>query len=507
MKQWIRVAVSVTGLVLALAVTLPAVAAPPEAPWTSGDIGDVAVPGSTDRDGNGVWTIKASGDNIYNYDDSFQFAYQPVQGNGSITARLLSRSGGNSEWQKTGLMIRENLTPGSPNLNYLMAPAHGQHATIRVIQDEGSEGLFEVGPTRFFQRNIFMRLQRVGNEIAGFYSPDGAIWTQAGFSPQTLPTLPETALFGLSVTAHQNPLVATARFDQVEVKQGGLSVYGLQACGGDRSVLLQWRPVPGATGYNLYRRSTATTTELVKLTDTPIAGTTYTDASEGLANATAAHYVVESISADGQATPRVAISATPTAVPGWVGCSINEPGRTGSASLDSASGEITLRGSGSDIQAVGDQFYFLNQLVEGDVQITVKAITKPSSGQNFAKAGLMIRESLHGSARHAFLFLTPSDGLRFIYRGAASGSTDGFYNPQPLPPAALKVPIWIRLTRSGRTITAAYSADGQTFQTVPESFTFDQDLPRTLYIGLAITSVDMSSISTARFTVPEIKKL
>jgi regulation of enolase protein 1 (concanavalin A-like superfamily) len=498
---------------LALMTSLTAFAAPPPGPWVVQDIGDPGAKGSTDVDATGIWTLRGSGADISNNADGFQYAYQSINGDASITARFLSRQGGDSSWSKTGLMIRENDTPGSPCVNFTMTPGHGLNATARFEPDGATGTFWEVGPGRSPQKDLFMRLQRVGNEIAGFYSRDGRVWTQAGFSPQPLPTLKATGLLGLAVTSHQDGKLTTGQFDQVQVQPGIVSVYGIRACGGDRAILLQWRPLPSAAGFNVYRGPVgAAADQLVKLNRPPIAGTSFTDTADGLVNGTPVTYVVAPVfkGPEGQAVegPPVAVVATPVAVPpGWMGCSIDESFRSGSVAVDPATGEITVSGSGSDIWDAGDQFYFVSQPVEGDVQITVTAITGPTATSEWAKAGLMIRESLDGSARDAYLMLTPSHGLAFQYRASAHGDAD-WPGASAIEAADLKTPITLRLTRKGNTITPEYSTDqGKSFQPAGEPLTFDQDLPRTLSVGLAITSVDITQISRATFKDLEVKKL
>jgi hypothetical protein len=489
-----------------------ALAAPPEAPWVTRDIGEPYAPGSTDVDANGVWTLKGSGDDIFGFADSFQFAYQPVRGDGSISARFLSRSGGNSSWAKAGLMIRESDANGAPNLNLTMTPQVGIHATMRRLSDEFSQSFNTgaVGPTNSTQRNLFMRLQRVGNEIAGFYSRDGVLWTPASFSPPSIPTLREEALFGLAVSSVQEARVTTGQFDQVKVQQGIVSVYGIKACGGDRRVLLQWRPLPAALGVNLYRGPAgATADQLTKLNDQPIAGTSFTDSREGLVNGTPVTYAIAPVfkGADGNPIqgPVVTVQATPVAIPaGWLGCGIEEGPRLGSATVDAATGQITLRGSG-DYGGAGDQCYFLSQIVEGDFQVTVRSLTRPTDTPQTAKPALMIRESLDASARDAYLLMGPSRGLVFEYRATTSGDADA-----PIPAierASFKTPILLRLTRKGRTITSAYSTDdGKTFQPAAAPLTFDEDLPRALYVGLAVCSLDHVVVKEAKFSDFVIEK-
>jgi hypothetical protein len=90
-------------------------------------------------------------------------------------------------------------------------------------------------------------------EIAGFYSRDGSLWFQSAIVAVTLPTLKEEALVGLTLASGKSSFTATAQFDEVSVHPGLTSVYGLEACGADKAVLLQWRPLKNAVGYNVYR--------------------------------------------------------------------------------------------------------------------------------------------------------------------------------------------------------------------------------------------------------------
>jgi hypothetical protein len=73
------------------------------------------------------------------------------------------------------------------------------------------------------------------------------------------------------------------------------------------------------------------------------------------------------------------------------------------------------------------------------------------------------------------------------------------------------MPIVLRLTRQGDTITAEYSTDdGRTFQP-GGGRTFDPSLPNALYVGPMISSGHVSETrsqtSRARFDRIEIRKL
>src|SRR5207247_2658106 len=78
--------------------------------WTNRDIGDPGIAGTTNvDDATGVWTVTGSGADLWGTDsDHFQFASTPVDGDGNITARMLSTTGGHLDdgWEKNGVMIR-----------------------------------------------------------------------------------------------------------------------------------------------------------------------------------------------------------------------------------------------------------------------------------------------------------------------------------------------------------------------------------------------------------------
>ena len=57
-------------------------------------------------------------------------------------------------------------------------------------------------------------------------------------------------------------------------------------------------------------------------------------------------------------------------------------------------------------------------------------------------------------------------------------------------------PSWVRLVRSGNTITASRSSDGVTWTTVgSDTFSMGQ----TVYVGVAVTSHDNAVLATATF--------
>jgi YD repeat-containing protein len=176
--------------------------------------------------------------------------------------------------------------------------------------------------------------------------------------------------------------------------------------------------------------------------------------------------------------------------PAFQSTAIGAPALAGGFS-DDGRGTITLAGSGTDIWGTSDQFRYAYAMLSGNGSITAR-ITGQTNTNGWAKAGLMLRESLSADARNAALLLTPSNGVTFQRRATAAGTSMNFTN------AGITAPVWLRLTRSGATITAARSTDGLIWTTVgTDTITFP-DMP--IYVGLAITSHHASATSTATFT-------
>jgi regulation of enolase protein 1 (concanavalin A-like superfamily) len=504
-------------LVGALALTVsglrPANAAVP-ALSNRKDIGEPSGTGETKGpDANGVWTITGGGADIWGQSDQFQYAYDLVKGDTTITARFKAMDViGHAEWTKIGLMIRESDAADSPNAFLDMTSGHGMQFQLRDVAATDTKfssnvaGSFKTdGPSE-----AWMRLQRVGNTISYYHGQDGKNWYAAA-PTQTIPTLKEEALVGIANTSHDDPNTATATFDNVDIRPGAALVHGIKACGGDKAGLLEWQPLAGAVSYNIYRAPAGTTdsTKFVQVnpTDTPLVGTTYTDTSAGLENATEVLYAIAPVSKGTDGNPvegdRVIVPLTPNTfggnVPpaGFAVSSIKEAFACGvGAQVDSATGVITIRGAGGDIWNKADEFNFTQQEVTGDFQVQVQVLSRPTRTNEWAKAGLMIREGLSADARNVNLLLTPDHGLNLQWRTETAGDPGGSGS---IDQDTVVTPSFIRMTRKGSDVTAEYSVDGKTWEQVGDVFTFDPPLPDKVNVGLAITSHDAGKISEATF--------
>jgi regulation of enolase protein 1 (concanavalin A-like superfamily) len=191
----------------------------------------------------------------------------------------------------------------------------------------------------------------------------------------------------------------------------------------------------------------------------------------------------------------VAANAVQAAVPSpWVAQDVGAPSPVGSSSYDA--GTLTISASGVDIWGTSDQFHFVYQQVSGDVEVIAR-IGSLSPTNAWAKAGVMFRSSLSGSSPEVLTAVTAGNGVAFQHR-ATSGQTsviDGVVS-------GLAAPRWVRLVRTGDTVTAYHATDSAQWTKI-NSITLP--LGTSIYVGLAVTSHSSGIVTTATVTNASIK--
>ncbi|GCE13499.1 sugar-binding protein [Tengunoibacter tsumagoiensis] len=181
-------------------------------PWQNQDIGSVGLAGSATAN-NGSFTVKGSGNDIWDTADAFQYAYQPLNGDGTIVARIDSQQNTDG-WAKAGVMIRESLSATSTHALMALTPGNGTVFQRRTSTGGGSSstaGATATAPS-------WVKLQRAGNTFTGALSSDGSNWTVVGSDTISMAT---NVYVGLAVTAHNNSVLNTTTFSQVSVTGSG----------------------------------------------------------------------------------------------------------------------------------------------------------------------------------------------------------------------------------------------------------------------------------------------
>ncbi len=176
-------------------------------PWTDTDVGSPAIAGSAHY-ANGVFTVNGAGADIWGTNDQFNYVYQPVSGNGTITARVTSQTNTSSN-AKAGIMFKQSTTAGSSYILIAATPTKG----IQVQYNFNGS----VGSYAYTFPNAWMKLTRVGSVFTAYVSADGVTWTQV--VSKTL-TITGAATTGLFVCSHNAAKLGTATFDNVSFTAG-----------------------------------------------------------------------------------------------------------------------------------------------------------------------------------------------------------------------------------------------------------------------------------------------
>ncbi len=166
--------------------------------------------------------------------------------------------------------------------------------------------------------------------------------------------------------------------------------------------------------------------------------------------------------------------------PPYVGGFIEEP-----------AGTYTVTGAGADIWAESDEFHFAFKEVNGASGIIAK-VESLDNTDPFAKAGVMIRDTLDADSAYAAVFISTENGVRFQYRNAAGAVTERLFTE------GITAPQWVKLERTaGGLIRSYYSADGTTW-TRFDLMQVPMEMP--VYVGLAVTSHNTEIACEAKFT-------
>jgi phosphatidylserine/phosphatidylglycerophosphate/cardiolipin synthase-like enzyme/regulation of enolase protein 1 (concanavalin A-like superfamily) len=189
---------------------------PPPGPlpagWTARDIGAVGAAGSTSEE-SGVFTVQGAGADVWGAADAFQYAFAPLSGDGSITARVRSVAGSEA-WTKVGVMIRNSTASNAAHAFMMVTTGKGlafQRRTSNGALSTSTSGGAGTAPK-------WVRLTRTGTRIVAFVSSDGANWTQVGSDTFVMSA---NVLAGLAVSGHDAALLGTGTFDSVSIEAGG----------------------------------------------------------------------------------------------------------------------------------------------------------------------------------------------------------------------------------------------------------------------------------------------
>ena len=417
---------ALSAVVLLSTIILGSVASAQVAGWQSQDIG-VALAEGGHEFVDGQHVVTGGGVDIWDRADQFHFAYQYLDGDGSITARVAAVDFAH-EWTKAGVMIREHLSTESRHASALRSPNAGTRSAqfARRTTVNGTSAADTHGSV---WAPTWLRVVRAGNVFTAFRSEDGVAWTQMG-GAITMDNFAPGAYVGLAVTSHAGAVLASAKFDNVSTTGNAFEA-----------------PVP----------------------------------------------------------------ADPTPLPaGWHSADIGVVRAKGWAHVegvaDISNTTVTVVGGGADITGSSDRFHYLYTYLVGDGSIQAR-ISDLTPVHAWSKAGVMIRSSLEANAAHGAALRSSvtnpdtgaTNGILMQARETNGGGT--FTTPSGDNRPKWPYGHWLRVERTGTTITARVSQDGETWTQLLEPKVVA--LGEGAYIGLVASPHDFGpsgGLTVATFT-------
>lgn len=140
--------------------------------WTKIDLGTASAPSELCYTSNtGNFKITAHSIGCSDPDDNIPFIYQKMVGDGNIIARVKDVT---DTWNYSGgIMIRNSLAANSAHLYLSSLDTRGVFDLYR-LSDGGNTGYQVVTALAM---PMWLKIERIGNQLSSFYSADGVSWT------------------------------------------------------------------------------------------------------------------------------------------------------------------------------------------------------------------------------------------------------------------------------------------------------------------------------------------
>ena len=162
-------------------------------------------------------------------------------------------------------------------------------------------------------------------------------------------------------------------------------------------------------------------------------------------------------------------------------------------------GTYTITAAGTDIWNNTDEFHYAFKTLTDSGSIEAQVLSVENTN-GWAKAGVMIRETLDVGSKFAAVYITPDNGCRFQARATTDGAATSDTAVATAEQMAITAPYWVKIDRAAAgSIRGYYSSDGLSWQQMswgPQSI----PMAASIYIGLALTSHTAGVACEAQFT-------
>jgi len=169
-------------------------------------------------------------------------------------------------------------------------------------------------------------------------------------------------------------------------------------------------------------------------------------------------------------------------------------------------GTYTMTASGADIWGTADEFHYAFKTLTGPGSIIAR-VESVEQTDNWAKAGVMIRETLAAGSKFAAVYITPTNadgtatnGCRFQARSDTDVAAVSDSSVATAEQTAIVAPYWIKLERDvAGNFSGFYSTNGSSWRSMfwnPQSISMSSNV----YVGLAVTSHNNNAVCEVKFS-------
>jgi hypothetical protein len=169
---------------------------------------------------------------------------------------------------------------------------------------------------------------------------------------------------------------------------------------------------------------------------------------------------------------------------------IGDVGIAGETVVANNGAGFLAQGGGADIWGTADAFHFFYRDMQDDGGYVVRVNSLDNTNQ-FAKVGLMIRDSPDPSAAHVLVDVTPSGLVEVLTRPSFGADTQWVGGR-----SSTGFPLWLKLTRSGQTVQTWASTDGSSWEHLADA---SPNLSSYALLGVATTSHVRGVVTSAIF--------
>ncbi|HPA20305.1 MAG TPA: Calx-beta domain-containing protein [Verrucomicrobiae bacterium] len=135
-----------------------------------------------------------------------------------------------------------------------------------------------------------------------------------------------------------------------------------------------------------------------------------------------------------------------------------------------------------DIAGTSDNYRSIHQQVSGDVQVTCRVPSFPTTFLGSAKAGVMIRSNMNANAACVAALVEPDGAAQSLSRASVGGNAS-----TPGTATGVKFPCWLRVRRAGTTNNCWYSTNGASWIALGGA-TVNAGLATNAYVSLGVAA-------------------